>query len=56
MGRQDGVKAGAGSDYELGHTGAPALVVQTPVQAVEALPAALATALVDALPAAFEPR
>lgn len=56
MGRQDGVKAGAGSDYELGHTGAPALVVQTPVQAVETLPAALATALVDALPAAFEPR
>ncbi|HQG29367.1 MAG TPA: N-acetylmuramoyl-L-alanine amidase, partial [Candidatus Ozemobacteraceae bacterium] len=28
MGRQGGVKACAGSDYELGHTGTPALVVQ----------------------------
>lgn len=56
MDRKGGVKAGAGSDYELGHTGAPALVVQTPAQTVETLPASFAAALIDALPAAIEPK
>lgn len=54
MGRQSGVKASAGSDYELGHTGAPALVVQTPAQYADTLPASLATALIESIPAAFE--
>lgn len=47
------VTASAGSDYELGHSAAATLVVQTPARHAESLPASLATALIEALPAAF---
>lgn len=47
------VTASAGSDYELGHSAAAALVVQTPTRHAQSLPASLAAALLEALPTAF---
>ncbi|HOY68346.1 MAG TPA: N-acetylmuramoyl-L-alanine amidase [Candidatus Ozemobacteraceae bacterium] len=51
--RNNLITAAAGSDYELGHTAAAALVVETPSKYSDTLPGTFAAALTGAMPEAF---